>query len=310
MKIFVYLKKTVLACLVYGLGTMVALAAASEELIPGAFVKSLLKEYSDSEKRVIELDLRNITETCFWEKKPTEGQPTYVATAGGPGASKSTILETFLQGHPHFVYADPDPRALRLMINTYYQSLTYYNISQASTDLAALESAYKKWRAASNYIACIILNDAFEQGYNIAHGTTSTAKEVEGMYNRLKGKNYKIILLLCGSTDQNRIKSIQNRATTQGFVQSTAEDIVSKGTLFPQRFPIYFKYADEIEIYWTEDFTKGSVKAATFSPHKGISVLNQEAYDRFVNEYEKNREKHKELPPFTKLISTQGSGGI
>jgi len=296
--------KKISICLIYGLGTMATLGA-SEELIPGAFVNSHLKEYSDSEKQRIGLDLRNISETCFWEQKPVESQPTYVATAGGPGAGKSTILETFLQGHPNFIYADPDPRALKFMANTYLQSLTYYHISQSSSYPDILESAYQKWRAASNYIACKIINDAFAQNYNIAHGTTSTAKQVEDMYKRLKEKNYKIILLLCGSTDQNRINSIQNRAKTQGFVQSTPEDVINKGKLFPQRFPVYFTYADEIEIYWTEDFTKGNIKAATFSPDKGISIVNKEAYDRFVNEYEQQRQEDKELPSFAQLISTK-----
>jgi len=37
-----------------------------------------------------------------------------VATAGGPGASKSTILETYLHNNPGFVYIEPVPFPLFL----------------------------------------------------------------------------------------------------------------------------------------------------------------------------------------------------
>ncbi|MCE3230748.1 MAG: Zeta toxin [Alphaproteobacteria bacterium] len=298
----VSLKKWFSLCLFYTLSVMGALGAAQAELIPDAFVKSHLKPYSDKEKELIEADLRNIADLCFREQRPGGDQPLYVATAGGPGASKSTILETFLHDHPDFVYADPDPRALKFMINTYYQSLTYYAISQAPSFQAVLRSAYEKWRAASNYIACTILNRAFADGYNIAHGTTSTAKEVAGLYGNLKAKNYRIMLLLCGSTDQNRINAIHNRSM-QGFVQNAEEDTINKGKIFWERFPIYFQYADEIVIYWTEDFAKGSVKAATFDPKGGVVILNPQAYERFVNQYEQERAERRDIPSFEELIA-------
>jgi hypothetical protein len=267
----------------------------TSELVPYAFVDGHLKDYSEDERALIMDDLANIQTLCFRGLKPSSGQLTYVATAGGPGASKSTIMESYLQIHPGFVYADPDQRALKFMINTYISSLNNFATSKAESFTSLLKECYTKWRAASNYIALKILNQAFDQGFNIAHGTTSTAKEVAGLYERLKQKNYRIVLLLCGSGDDNRVKAIENRSKTQLLVQNSAEDTINKGKSFPERFPVYFQYADEIIIYWTDDFAKGSVKAATMEKGKQIVIHDREAYNKFLVQY----------PTFEKLYATQ-----
>lgn len=298
------LTRLIMFGLFFGLPTFVTLATAPN-LIPNSYVESFLKDYSQEEMNLIEDDLIHINKLCFRNHAPAMGQPVYVATAGGPAASKSTILETWLVNNPHFIYVDPDSRALRLMTNTYLQSLTYYSISKASSYQDLLKSAYNKWRAASNYIASTLLNNAFEKGYHIAHGTTSTAKEVAQLYSRLKDKNYKIVLLLCGSSDGNRVKAIRNRSSVQGFVQVTEEDTIKKAKLFPERFPVYFQYADELHFYWTEDFSKGSVKAATFDKTKGLIVENQQAYDRFVKWYNQERQETKGLEPFGSFIEQE-----
>lgn len=89
-------------------------------LFPEAVVQGHLKGYSVEEKELIEDDLQNIEGLSFRGKK-AEAPPHYLATAGGPGSMKSTILETFLKesGERNFVYTDPDMRGLKLMINTY-----------------------------------------------------------------------------------------------------------------------------------------------------------------------------------------------
>lgn len=277
------------ACLAYlwGIEQGSAIETPSLPLIPTDFVNSHLKTYSPDEIDLIHADLKNILELYFRGQRAVSDsdRPVYVATAGGPGASKSTILETYLKTHPGFVYADPDPGALKLMINTYHQSLTYYDISQAPSYAALLKSAYEKWRPASNYIACTILNEAFSKRYNIAHGTTSTAPQVEGLYDTLKTQNYKIVLLLCGSTDENRIASLRHRAKEMAFIQNSDEDTISKGKAFPERFPIYFKKADEIIFYWTSDFSRGNVKAATLTKKDGLITHDEAAYKNFGLQY-------------------------
>ena len=261
-------------------------------IVPQEIVDNLLnKTYSPEEKDLISRDLKNIHETCFLNKKPgAENNPVYVATAGGPGACKSTILESYLHDNTlDFVYVDPDQRALRFMINTYHQSITNYDLKKNSSYEAVLKTAYGKWRDASNYIANTILNEAFSLGYNIAHGTTSTASTMNLFYDKLKQKNYKIVLLLCNLPDETRMKALEYRTKVQGFVQSAPEDVINKSKMFSERFPVYFTYADEIHFYWTQDFLKGSTHAATYTKESGLVVLDKNAFDCFVKKYDDDR---------------------
>lgn len=276
-------------------------------LVPQELVDILLnKTYSEEEKGRIKSDLRNITELCFRNTTPvTNQQPIYVATAGGPGACKSTILESYLANKTNFVYTDPDAQALRCMINTYYQSLTYYKISLVQNFKDIQAYGYAKWRDASNYIATTILNEAATSGYNIAHGTTSTSPVLHKLYQGLKKRNYKIVLLLCYASNSTRIKTLEYRALVQGFLQVATEDIVNKGKAFPEKFSTYFEYADEIQLYWTdEDFVKnGSKLAATYEKNRELVIHDQAALNSFINEYDTYRKTSTiSLPEFANLL--------
>lgn len=273
-----------------------------DTFIPSDFTKSLIKEYTPEEMERVEEDYQRLRGFIF---KDVLIKKDYIATAGGPGASKSTILETYLHDQKlGYVYIDPDQRALRYMMGTYIFDMNLYNISQSSSFAALLETNYTKWRGASNYIANRLLNEAVERGYAIAHGTTSTAKVVESLYEKLKKNGYTITLLLCASSDDNRFNAIDMRAKEQGFIQSSKEDVVKKGEGFFDTMPLYFKWADQLHLYWVDHFKKGFVVAATYTPSKGISVANEKAFSSFKGHYEGYRANnpHKKLPPFDDLI--------
>jgi predicted ABC-type ATPase len=285
------------------ISTLITKHCFGDTLIPQNTNDELLnKTYTNEEKVLIKKDLNNIKDLCFNSRKSQE-KPIYLATAGAPGACKSTILETYLHDQKvqdNFVYADPDQRSLKFMINTYYQSLTCYEIKKYPNYQDILKNAYTKWRDASNYIANNILNYAFEGKYNIAHGTTSTSSVVSSLYKKLKEKDYKIILLLCNAPDETITKALENRAQKQGFVQVAQDDITKKAKMFTERFPTYFEYADEIHIYWTQDFLVGSVHAATYRKGKGLVVHNNEALQKFTEKYDNDR-KNKNLPSLNDL---------
>jgi predicted ABC-type ATPase len=278
--------------------------------IPNDFVQGFLKNYSPEELELIQMDLNNIRNMCFHKLTvPEEGKKVYVSTAGGPGASKSTILEKWLKEHPNFAYLDPDQRSLIYMINTYRQEFTNLKYSENPDYPKLSEAAYTKWRAASNYIASTLINEASEKGFNIAHGTTATAPQVEMLYKKLKANGYKIILLLCCTTDENRVKANEHRAQEQNLVQVDAQDIINKGKMFPERFDVYFRYADEMELYWVDNFKDGSIRAATL--HKGQKpvIHDQSAFNKLRDFYENAREdarkenkEYKEWPSLDDLI--------
>lgn len=259
------------------------------ELVPGNLIKESLKGYTEEEIKLIYEDYRNIKSLCFRNMTSAKDNPIYIGTAGGPGASKSTILEYYLRDKPNYTYLDPDQRALRYMINTYLQEFTNHKISQIADPTKLLQNAYNKWRGASNYIASSLLNEAYANRYNIAHGTTATSPHISSFFKNLKNKSYKIVLLLCYSTDENRVNALNNRAEKQFFLQVDPDDIVKKGKMFPERFKDYFQYADEIHFYWTDKFNEGSKHAASLVRNSDIKIHDAAAMEKFTQQYEHDR---------------------
>ncbi len=260
----------------------------AENLLPinQSYTDSLLENYSGVEKLRIKKDYDVIRDFSFDRKESVDvdKRPIYIATAAGPGAGKTTILETYMHNHHienNIVYVDPDHTALRSMIHTYIPSLSAYNVTQTNNYKELLATAYEKWRSGSNYIANMIFNEAVSKRMNIAHGTTSTSPVMDRIYTRLKAHDYEIVLLLCGASDDARLRMINHRETSQAFAQSNHEDMLNKGKLFPQRFDTYFKHADRLYIYWTEDYRDGNQLAAIYTPQSGLIVKDQTALDKF-----------------------------
>lgn len=302
MKLFISLFSLLFFTVSYG----------EEALVPMSVVEQNLQDYTDEEKALIGDDLSNIDQLIFRNKSPNSNA-FYLGTAGGPGSCKSTILETILQNDPLFqnaCYIDPDPQGLRLMINTYLtRGLSFYTISQAASFKDAQVKAYNYWRGGSNYIAQTLLNKAFKGGFNIAHGTTATSPVVEKFYKALKDKSYTITLVLCYATDETRGKTIQYRTETQANYQATPEDAIQKGKMFPERFPVYFQYADSLRLYWTDNFPSGGSKEVARIENQTLTIKDPIGYKSFVNQYEEDR-KNFSSPGLSweDLLKIQGIG--
>lgn len=272
------------------IGPALSSQSASAELVPANVVTDSLKGYSKKEIKLIEEDAKNIKSLCFRNITPATGSPVYIGTAGGPGASKTTILETYLQDKPNYVYLNPNQRALNFMINTYGQEFTNYKFSQTPDRQKLSHDAYNKWRGASNFITFSLLNEAFANKYNIAHGTTATSPHIARFYSKLKNNSYRIILLLAYSTNENRINAATHRSEKQNFCQADPDDVAKKGKMFPKRFKDYFHYADEIHLYWTDKFNEGSTHAASLVRGSAIKIHDTAAMEKFTQQYEHERE--------------------
>ena len=263
-------------------------------------LEDMLASYSKEECVAIRKDQAVIENICFEGKTP-RSSPIYVATAGAPGARKSTILEHLLREDSRFarvVYLDPDQRALKWMIHTFYSSsLTMDAASRCESYPKLQKAAYDKWRYASTYIANAILEKALCGHYDIAHGTTMTGPFIWRLLTLVKEQGYHIVLALCGCEDQVRYDAIKYRNEVQGFHQNDAEDAISKGRLFPKRMPLYFDYADELMLFWSDRFDTKERLAATFTSGE-LKVIDQEAYDRFVDKYERDRVRLNEEEAF------------
>ena len=250
-----------------------------------------LETYTDKEIQLLEKDLAVVRSICLDDTHNTDTR-FYLATAGGPGARKTTILEKFVAAHPEYqdgVYLDPDPRTLKFMAHTYYaQSLNPLVISQANDYDQVIKSAYDKWRCGSNYIVLTLFEEAVAAGRSIIYGTTLTGAHIPRFFAKLKENGYQIVLLLCSCPDSLRQKAVEYRNRVVRFYQSSPEDAVSKGKFFPQRMGAYFAYADLMYFYWSDDLFSPEKLAAVWRNGK-LEIHDSEAMQRFAEKYEEDR---------------------
>lgn len=297
--------------LIFLLCSTISLSAAQNQLIPPTAIETCLNTYTAEEKTLINKDLSVVRSVCFGSQAPQEHKK-YLATAGGPGARKSTTLEYYMKttdSTTPYVYLDPDQRALKFMAHTYQAlSLSSFETSKASNYLETIKNGYNKWRGASNYIAQTLLNEAFLGGYSIAFGTTSTGPHVETLFKTIKASGYELTLLLCGASDATRVEAIRHRNTDQRFYQSSPEDIADKGILFAERMDLYFKYADTLEIFWSDHHLAPITHAATIK-NGVLTVINQSALDAFIKQYESHRSmlnlQGKNINPWQTLLPSK-----
>lgn len=271
-------------------------------------IQSNLRTYSEEERAEIEKDLAVVKGVCFPERLQSKEKPVYVASAGAPGSRKTTILEKFLKTEPGYsdcIYLDPDPRSLKYMVHTYLQSLTPFISSQADSYDTVIRNAYNKWRYGSTYICASLLEEAFQNRCDVAHGTTLTGDVVPTLLSKIKEAGYEITLLLCSAEDDFRKEAIRYRNEVQRFYQSSPEDAVSKGKFFPQKMETYFKYADNMHFYWSDALDRPERLAAKWSSGE-LTILDEDAWNRFVQKYESDRAalliEGKAIPPFENLL--------
>ena len=270
-----------------------------------------LETYTDQEIQLLEKDLAVVRSVCLDDTSNTDTR-FYLATAGGPGARKTTILEKFVADHPEYqggVYLDPDPRTLKYMVHTYYaQSLSPLVISQAKDYNDVIKNAYDKWRYGSNYIVLSLFEEAIDAGRSIIYGTTSTGAHTPNFFTKLKENDFQIVLLLCSCPDDLRYDAVEYRNKVVRFYQSSPEDAVAKGKLFPQRMGAYFAHADLMYFYWSDDLFSSERLAGVWRDGK-LEVHDAQAMQCFVDKYEADRSalaaEGQVIPSFTSYLSNQ-----
>lgn len=269
-----------------------------------------LANYSEEEKEAIAQDLDVVRSVCLPNVSRRRETPIYIATAGSPGSRKSTILERFLAQNERFsqaAYIDPDQRGLKFMVHTYYaQSLSARAISNYQDYSQATKAAYEKWRSASNYITLVLMEEAFWSKRDIVYGTTSTGVHTEEFLAKVKDRGYEIVLLLCSCEEAFREQALNYRIDEQRFYQSTPEDALSKGKLFPQRMAAYFTHADTLYLYWSDELFVPERLAAVCADGR-IQIMDSGAFELFLGKFESDRtllqtEGH-DIPSWNELVA-------
>lgn len=264
----------------------------AELFFTSEMISSHLKEYSEEEIRLLNKDLDVVRSVCLDDTQNVQNR-FYLATAGAPGARKTTILERFLSLHPEYqtgVYLDPDQRTLKYMVHTYYaRSLNPLIIATTNNYDEVIEEAYNKWRSGSQYIVLSLLEESYANGRSITYGTTSTGVHIPNFFAKLKENNYKIILLLCSCPDDVRYQAVDYRNSVIRFYQSSPKDAVLKGVTFSQRMQSYFVYADQMYFYWSDSLFTPERLAGVWEDGK-LVLHDSEAMQRFIEKYETDRQ--------------------
>ncbi len=300
------MKKLILGFALAAMASAQAHFFFSEEMLD-----SNLKTYTEEEKAAIKKDQAVVKSVCFPENPGSKERPLYIASAGGPGTRKTTILEKFLKNHAEYadcIYLDPDPRALKYMVHTYIsRSLSPLAIAEGKDYDSVIKTAYDKWRFGSTYICASLLEEAFQNRYDIAHGTTLTGDVVPKLLKTIKEGGYDITLLLCSCDNDFPVASITYRNQETRFYQSSPEDAIAKGKLFPQRMPTYFAYGDNLHFFWSDSLKTPERLAASYENGK-FTIVDAAAWKEFGDKYEKDRallfEEGKEIASWEDLIAT------
>lgn len=222
--------------------------------------------------------------------KPVDRNPIYLATAGAPLAGKSTELDRTVMDEDGDYYncvkIDPDMWTMKMMIHSYQGYLMSQGmIAEAKTFKAAQIKAYDLCRPASNYYSLKWMNEAAENGYDIAHGTTMTSPHVGGLMDSIKNKGYDVHLIVLAAPDDIRGQASSYRQETQANYQSTPEDVISKGAAFHERMPTYFDKADKLSLRWRNAVQGDAVVAAIYDKGQK-TIVDEQAYNDFVSFYQ------------------------
>jgi hypothetical protein len=101
---------------------------------------------------------------------------------------------------------------------------------------------------------------------------------------------------------------VEYRNREQRFYQSTAEDAVAKGKLFPEKLPLYFAYADTLFLFWSDTVFSEARLAAVFDQGQIDQEEDCCALDLFQKKYEQDREllksEGKDLPVWQDVLDT------
>jgi hypothetical protein len=273
-------------------------------------ISSLKAHYTQEELVDVEKDLKVVREVCFDQPQTQGDRPFLIATAGGPGSRKSTILERFIEKHPEYakgVYLDPDQRALRFMVHTYYKRSLNALATASNDDYSVVRKlSYEKWRDASNYITLTLMEEALRSRQSIVYGTTATGEHVEAFFKKLRSRRYDITLLLCSCNDETRAEAVSYRNSVQKFYQCTPDDAVSKGKNFPVRMPVFFAQANTLYLFWSDNLHQ-TERLAAILRNGNMEIVDAQALDLFISKYNADREslfkEGKVLPSWNDLVA-------
>ncbi len=255
-------------------------------------------------------DIETVLRIGISEKHDIEGlkgflKPLYIASAGGPGAGKSTALfqyvsslfnvdvpkeawhESSLSEAMSKIFTEV-PAALVSPDRRGILSLALKNRDEPTSDRAF----YLKWRWASNFLSNVALNVAFQNRRNIVHDTTLSGRTALDNLKALKNSGYCLAVFMQGAPLRTREEAADKRNET--FFQSLKGNVTDQDTAFAEKISQIVPLTDLAVIGWRNAANEEAKQVAKIA-NGTLLVLDEEGFERYCSAYPQMAELKNDL---------------
>lgn len=264
------------------------------ELVPESVTKAWIDQSPPALEKSVCYDYQSLYHLRFDQTRvpAANERKLYLATAGAPCTGKSTELDLELarQFDPRYdnaVLIDPDRWVMEYMTHTFRPMMSAGNIADRGVRDNA-RHAYAQCRPGANIIANLLLNEAFDDGRHIVHGTTLTDDYTGEMLKTLGDAGYERRLMICACEEAVREDASHRREEEEGVYQVTQGDFREKARLAALRMADYFAHGDNLLLMWKDDVATRATLAAEYVDGT-MYVHDEESFAAFKNKYAADR---------------------
>ncbi len=211
----------------------------------------------------------------FQAVKPAPREPTFYAMAGCPGAGKSTLRKRLLDEHkiPRHSYIH-DPDHIMLSLSGYLEDVARF------TDTKGLEEIFKKWEMPARTIADELVEKALQLNADIIYDRSCALPESLSFLEKIRKKNYNIVMHSITITLGNACQRIMSRAEERHVAQSTIKERMEKLNTF---WESYSDICNELYLY---DNNSAQFPFELIMHKKGgvIDIFNPQKFNGFLEQ--------------------------
>lgn len=240
----------------------------------------------------------------------------YFASAGGPGAGKSTALlkevvktfqDAYYKEHEQELAFGITPEdwtepSLSKALGQIFSKIPAAFISPDRHGILSLakhfrkeptsdEAFYSEHRWLSNFISNFLTNVAFNKEVNIVHDTTMSSeravKNLDGM-----GKNVTKIILMQGAPFETREEAADKR--NKIFYQSYKANVSEQDQAFNKLIGTIVEKSDIVLVGW-RDAADAEAQIVAKISHGEVLILDKKGFDAYCDNYSEMSELRKNL---------------
>lgn len=261
------------------------------------------KNVNDKPKFIVSTDKKNFSET-----------PLYIASAGGPGAGKSTALlqyvaeifdvavpaewwvepslskainKIFFGIVPQTKEGDPDKVLDKKNIPAVLVSPDRRGILSLALEMRGQPTSdrefYLEYRAASNFLSNFVLNAAFHGKRGIVHDTTLSSPAAVNNLMALRNAGYFIGIFMQGAPLNTREEAADER--NKVFFQSLKSNVTAQDEVFAKQLPEIVALSHHVVVGWRDGKDEPSKTVAKIYDGRHIHVSDVAGFEKYCAVY-------------------------